>query len=159
MIKHIANIFLFFLILYITILFNNSGIWLLAYIELFVILALVRLSRGDIVWGCIFIVIGTTMADILSFQIVGLTALFAVFTLMIFRIVSRFVALLDHQSSEMKVVLVFILFHLISSIYYYGQSIFNLKQIVWVGVLNLLILSIFLIVPYFIKRSRNAFKI
>lgn len=159
MIKHIANIFLFFLILYITILFNNSGIWLLAYIELFVILALVRLSRGDIVWGCIFIVIGTTMADILSFQIVGLTALFAVFTLMIFRIVSRFVALLDHQSSEMKVVLVFILFHLISSIYYYGQSIFNLKQIVWVGILNLLILSIFLIVSYFIKRSRNAFKI
>lgn len=159
MIKYIANIFLFFLILYITILFNNSGIWLLAYIELFVILALVRLSRGDIVWGCIFIVIGTTMADILSFQIVGLTALFAVFALMIFRIVSRFVALLDHQSSEMKVVLVFILFHLISSIYYYGQSIFNLKQIVWVGILNLLILSIFLIVSYFIKRSRNAFKI
>lgn len=159
MIKYITNIFLFLLILYITTLFNNSGVWFLVHIELFVILALVRLSRGDIVWGWIFIIIGTIMADILSFQTVGLIALFVVLSLVVFRIISRFVALLDHQSSEMKAILVFALFHLISGIYYYGQSIFNIKQIIWISTLNLLILSICLIVSYFIKRSGNAFKI
>lgn len=159
MIKHITNIFLFLLILYITILFNNSGVWLLVYIELFVILALVRLSTGDIIWGCIFIIVGTITADMLSFQTVGLIAFFTILSLIVSRIISRFVALLDHQSSEMKAVLVFVLFQLISGIYYYGQSVFNPKQIVWISASNLLILSICLIISYFIKRSRNAFEI
>jgi len=159
MIKNILNTLMFLIVLYLAILLTSSGIWLLLYVELFVILGLVKLSRNDVSWSIIFLVAGTVATDIFSFQTVGLTALFIILSLLIFRLVARFVAILDNQSRGIKVILAFAVFYLINGLYYYGQNVLDFGQIVWVGISNILILLMFLVISSFIKRSNNAFKV
>lgn len=159
MIKNILNTFLFFVLLYLAILLVNSGIWLLVYVELFVIIGLVKLARGNIPWSIVFLVAGSALVDIFSSQIVGLTAFFIILSLLLLKLTTRIVAPLDNQSREVKVISTFLVFYIINSIYYFGQDILNFGQIFWVGSLNVLILVVLLIVSAFTKKSGNAFKV
>lgn len=159
MIKNIVNTLTFLVLLYVSILSVNSGVWLLVYVELFVVVGLIKLARGEISWGIIFLVVGSTLIDIITYQTVGLTALFMTASLLIMKLISKIVAPIDHQTIEIKILLSFLLFYIMNSIYYFGQNILDFNKILWIGSLNTIILLFTLIISRLTKKSGNAFKI
>lgn len=159
MTSKIIKITCFFLIIYLSVLFNNSGVIPLKCLELFAILGLVILMSGDLFWGVIFLFLGNSIVDILSYQIIGLVSLFIFFALFIMKLMALWLTFVDNWQYSTKVIVAFLVFLLLNSIYYFGQSTLHINELFWVVLGNTLILVFVLIIQSFLTKTKNVYKI
>lgn len=159
MIKYLLNSILLIIILLISLAAIYTKTWVFVYLEFFVIFGLVRLLRGDMLWGCLLIVLGTLLVDILTYQIVGFTALLAILSLVTFRVLSKVVAPLDSQSVALGTLVTFFLFLIFNGVCYFGQGVLDFGQIVWICIINITVLLITMIISSFTNKTENAFRL
>ncbi len=159
MIKNLSNILLFVIMLLLSVAVSYSNNWAISYIEFLVIFGLLKLLKGNLLWGGLFVILGTILVDVMSYQVVGLTALFVLIAFCIFRILEKTLAPVENQSQNLKTLFIFILYLIISGVYYFGQDVLDFGQNVWVGCINILILTLVLIVNSFFKKTGNDFRI
>lgn len=159
MIKYLLNSILLIIVLLLSLAAVYTKSWVLVYLEFFVIFGLVRLLRGDMLWGCLLIVLGTLLVDILTYQIVGFTALLAILSLVTFRVLSKVIAPLDNQSVALGTLVTFFLFLVFNGVYYFGQGVLDFGQVVWVCIINITVLLVTMTISSFTHKTENAFRL
>lgn len=159
MIKQLLNSTLLIIILLLSLAAIYTKSWVLVYLEFFVIVGFVRLLKGDMLWGYLLIILGTVLTDMLTYQTVGLTALVAILSIVLFRVLSKIFAPLDNQSAALRTLVTFFIFLLFSSVHYFGQGILNFGQIMWVCVINITILLVIMTISSLTNKTENAFRL
>ena len=157
--SRLFDLILFILLVVIEISLLVSDYWWIANINLLIIVATIKFTRGSQVSGLLYILVGTILVDLLMFRNIGLIAMFYFASILFTRVIFMFIKVIGLPGSATYSFMIFLLFLIINLTYLYFKNVLNVTQIIFVTISSSLILIGFLLLTSVKNKSRNAFKI